>query len=94
MKRHRKTIEVDTIKAMVNDFLLNSEDLKKDARDTLATYLEVILMDTGNYRGYNYLSAKDMEQSRDGISVGIVGTPDDDVARRFHNTDHTRVRYY
>ena len=94
----RKTIKVETIKSMVNGMLLNSEDNYQQGRESLTFFLERVLMDTNNYRGFSYLSVVDMNDSHYGTSVGINLTEDKqfepDSEKRLINTDHTRVRYF
>lgn len=94
----RKTINVETIKSMVNEVLLNSEDSYKDGRESLTFLLEKIFVETGNYRGFRYLSENDMVNSTGGVSVGINLTEtkrfEENPTKRFENTDPTRVHYF
>jgi len=50
----RKTVSVSLIKAKVND-LLSRDTLGLEEKKVLCFLLEGILMDTGNYKGYNNL---------------------------------------
>lgn len=50
----RKTIEVGKVLRMVNHFLA-AENTSADEREGVASLLEAILFETGNYRGYRYL---------------------------------------
>ena len=52
----RKTIEVETIKTMVNDMLEKSIPELVEGRESVAILLSNILMETGNYHGYNLLA--------------------------------------
>ena len=88
----RKTISVETIKSMVDGMLLNSEDDYQQGRSALANFLEKVLMDTGNYKGFSYLSGTDMTKSEYGTTVGIFEMKE--FGEKFENTDHTRVRYF
>lgn len=88
----RKTISVETIKSMVNDVLLNSEDNYKEGRESLTFFLERVLMNSGNYKGFRYLHVADMKESEYGTTLGINDTCDEN--EKFKNTDHTRVRYF
>ncbi len=83
----RKTISVEMVRNIANDMLRNSPDQDKDFREGINTMLERILMETGNYRGFAYLTWEDMLTSFNGTSVGIDNGS-------FENTDHTRVRYF
>jgi hypothetical protein len=84
----RKTIEVARIKEIVNDMILNSLDDDKSSREHMSLVLEAVLIETGNYSGFQYLSRHDMESSFNGTSYGI----NDDLT--FGGTDRTRVRYF
>jgi len=54
MARKRKTVDVQAIRAKINARLAD-EATGTVPRMALATLLESVLMDTGNYRGFNYL---------------------------------------
>ena len=92
MKHGRKTIKVEEVKTLVNRMLLNSRDDNRSGREALQTLIETILMDTGNYNGFNYLTPKDMATSKNGTTNGIDVRKDKD--HWFDDTDHTRVFYY
>ena len=52
----RKTIEVSKLKAEINRRLaLPAERHSDDERAALCALLETVLMDTGNYAGFNWL---------------------------------------
>jgi len=52
----RKTIEVKVVKDKINDLLGNPElKLNQDEKKALCTFLEGVLMDTGNYRGFQHV---------------------------------------
>lgn len=53
----RKTIEVDVIRDLVNRYNERSKDEQWAERSAVNTLLEIVLHDTGNYRGYEYLDA-------------------------------------
>lgn len=50
----RKTFEVNTFRKMANDYFA-SENSTVDGREALSAMLDVVLFDTGNYRGFRYL---------------------------------------
>lgn len=50
----RKTIAVDDIRKMANSMLANSSDGAKEGRVGITVLLDKILMETGNYHGYNH----------------------------------------
>jgi hypothetical protein len=89
----RKTIEVKVLKNKINDILLHSSDDCKEGRSSLGLLLKEVLQDTGNYKGFKYLSESDMKESRSGISIGINALYTD-LHKKFENTDFTRVMYY
>ena len=97
MAKARKTFNVEAVKAKVNALMLNSKDDAADVRQGASMVLESILHDSGNYRGFGYLTVKDMENSQGGTTVGVNNGPDGWVepcyTKRFLNTDETR-RYY
>ena len=59
-KPARKTIEVGTLLRRVN-FFLASDRSTPDEREVMCTFIEGVLMDTGNYRGYAYLDTAEVE---------------------------------
>lgn len=86
----RKTIEISYIISKSNEFFLHSADDMELERDALMMFVFDILHETGNYKGFRYLCAKDMAESDNGKSVGIVylenGDPD------FTDSDNTRIK--
>ena len=59
-KPARKTIEVGTLLHRLNYFLANDRG-SADQREIMASFVEGILHDTGNYRGYRYLDTDEIE---------------------------------
>ena len=55
MARNRKTITVEDLKVRVNNMIERSNSTP-EARRALGVLLETVLMDTGNYNGFNYLA--------------------------------------
>lgn len=53
-KIKRKTIEVGILLHRLN-FFLASDKSTTEEREVMCTFVEGILMDTGNYEGYRYL---------------------------------------
>jgi hypothetical protein len=79
--------------------LLNSSDSDQYTRDTMITFLENVLMETGNYKGFRYLIEEDMAKSEYGVIPGrYVPTGVDltelTIDQQFANTDCTRVQYF
>ena len=56
----RKTIEVGTLLHRLNYFLANDRGTA-DEREIMISFVEGILFDTGNYRGYRYIDGPDGE---------------------------------
>lgn len=56
MSRQRRTLRVDDLRAKVNAMLATSTCSPAE-RGAMATVLESVLHDTGNYRGFRYLDA-------------------------------------
>lgn len=56
MPRKRKTIEVSQIRDWINHSLENSPSGAYEKRQALAGFLTTVLMETGNYAGFNYLA--------------------------------------
>lgn len=54
----RKTIEVERVKELANKFLDLSSNCQTNERIGVAGLLENILHETGNYKGFNYISGK------------------------------------
>ena len=88
----RKTIKVDDLTRKINDMILHSPDDSKQRREGLMAAIESVLHDTGNYEGFNYLTADMMKRSKNGESVGI--NREHTTGDKFDNTDNTRVYYY
>ena len=56
----RKTVEVGTLLRRVN-FFLASDRSTAEEREVMCTFIEGVLFDTGNYRGYRYLDTSEIE---------------------------------
>ena len=59
-KTARKTIAVGTLLHRLNYFLANDKGTA-DEREIMISFVEGILHDTGNYRGYRYLDTDEIE---------------------------------
>ena len=97
----RKTFDVSKIKDRVNFYLLNSKDSNRGERRGMMTMLEGILHDSGNYRGFGYLSVRDMENSVNGTTYGVRPYADSEELKMmqaegtlFDGTDNTRIHYF
>ena len=95
----RKTINVEAIKDWANDQLLESErtmegasmydEIGRGYRQGVMTMLENVLMSTGNYKGFRYLSIDEVPR---GHLPGIKRNYRDEPV--FYESDDTRVRYF
>lgn len=84
----RKTFNADTFKDQINKVLAASV-VSADRREGMIVALEYVLHDTDNYRGYRYLTVKEVP---DGHKPGIryeAGAP----AHSFDDCDSTRRQY-
>ncbi len=77
----RKTIEVGTLLHRVNYFLKNDKG-SVDEREIMIAFIEGVLHDSGNYRGFAYLPAEDYPGEVDGLGTRrryfVSGTIDAD----------------
>jgi len=92
----RKTIKVEYVKERANDMLLKSADHLAEGRKAVTHLLESTLHDTGNYRGFRYLTPNDMKDVQ-GSTVGINEvdfSADPTMEEKFDGTDSTRVEYF
>ena len=86
--RARKTIDVETVIGDINNQLKFSIS-DKEFRQGLISIAEQILMKTGNYKGYSYLTKDEIPYGElPGIHPQELG-----LDAKFDNTDHTRVRF-
>lgn len=104
--RTRKTIDVETIKAKANHMLKYSADCRRESRQAVASFLEVLLHDSGNYNGFTYLSnLPDIYEGREiptranralthGVKYDVESGELLPPTERFKNTDETRRYYY
>ena len=85
MSKH-KTIAVQQVKERINHMLAHGISTP-ESRQTLGAFLSILLMDTGNYQGFNYLAW---------VNGGAAqwrtdGEPKDTTP---YLGDQTRVEYY
>ena len=71
MTKKRKTFAVEDIKEQANRFFLNSTNDFSSQRKTLQYFVGDILMQTGNYKGFGYLSKSDVKE---GSTFGVDRT--------------------
>jgi len=71
--KQRKTIEIETLKSRANFFLANSANEQTGQRKGFQDLAASLLMDAGAYRGFRYLTERDVSP---GDTFGIThGTP-------------------
>lgn len=91
----KKTIPVKSLVERANSCMLNSPDENSEKREAIFHFVSSFLHDTGNYKGFNYLTERDMKESRNGKSFGVLpydsGNPEKD---RFVGTDESRRFFY
>ncbi len=64
----RKTIAIESIKEQANKIFLESSNDYADQRKAIQYFVGDLLMQTGNYKGYGYLSRSDVKS---GLTFGI-----------------------
>ena len=92
----RKTIDVETLKRHINNRLSDTvfdsrrpDIVGSDFRKGLMNTLEVVLHETGNYKGFRYLGLDEVPKGHlPGIKRNHRDEPD------WTDTDNTRVRYF
>jgi len=58
--RARKTIEIEQVKEQANSFFFNSRNELAESRKVLQSFVSQILMKTGNYKGFQYITKQQM----------------------------------
>jgi hypothetical protein len=86
MAPRRKTIEVDFCRNLANTILI-ADFSSKEERVAIMIFIEKILMESGNYNGFRYLSESEVKEGNPGIRTSLSQD------EQFLNTDNTRVRY-
>jgi hypothetical protein len=86
----KTTIKVDELKSMINLAIASDCSLRSEVRAAYANLLEQVLNNTGNYKGYRYLTENEIPV---GFKPGIR-TWSTSAEKRFDNTDNTRVEYF
>jgi len=86
----KKTFNVNEFRVLVNNTLATTGEGEMQYRHGIIDALEHVLHETGNYKGFRYLS-------KDEVPWGIPGIngPIEDLSyeERFANTDSTRREY-
>lgn len=89
----RKTVKVETVVGYVNSMLQHSfGSCTTDERMGMIDVLEQILHDTGNYKGYRYLT-QDEVPAGEKPGIYYAGDMPAPYPERFKDTDHSRRAY-
>jgi hypothetical protein len=83
----RTTIHLAALKAKANAVFRTSENDYADGRKHIQSFVESVLMDARQYRGFGYLSKDKVDP---GKSFGIEFTADNEP--KFH--DQTRIEFF
>lgn len=86
-----KTVKIAKLVEQTNTFNMSSSDDLKREREARNIWMESILLDAGVYKGFDYLSERQIKG--DAISVGIHDYAET-IEDKFIDTDHTRIKYY
>lgn len=86
----KKTFNVDKFKELVNNTLATTGEGEMQYRYGIIDALEHVLHETGNYKGFRYLSKDEVPWGIPGINGPIEDLSYED---RFKNTDLTRRQY-
>lgn len=88
----RKTVSVEFVVNRANTMLAKST-CSAEVRQGVINFLEDILHETGNYKGFRYLLQEEIpEGQKPGVNY-LDGVPHWDYELRFKDTDCTRVQY-
>lgn len=94
MKPARKTIEVGKVLKMANTFLA-AHNTTADEREAIAHFIEGVLFETGNYRGFAYLPEHNYPGEVDGLGSRrrycVSGTVDADYEAENRDINVIRV---
>lgn len=91
MSKARKTIEVSKFVEYANR-LLRHGLTTQEQRIGVIKLTEQMIRETGNYKGFRYLSKNEVI-GRPGINY-VNGEPATDIHQRFNNTDPTRIEFF
>lgn len=84
--RSRKTVEIEQIKEQANSFFFNSKNELAETRKHLQSFVSQILMETGNYKGFQYITKQQMMTT--GYTYGVDWSSGKPV-----HSDESRIRF-
>jgi hypothetical protein len=90
----RKTINIESVRTLVNNMLRDShqdDHVDRAYREGAISVLENLLHDTGNYRGFRYLTQDELFKN---CIPGVHRGEGLSYEEKFINTDGTRRYYY
>lgn len=95
MARSKKTVSVLEFTVEINQILRNST-CSPEQRSGFIGALDLVLMKSGNYRGFRYLTANEVPAGHaPGINISpIDGQHLENMDSRFKDTDPSRVCYF
>ena len=88
----KKTVPVANLIVKLNGILQSYHEGMVNVQEIngIRNFVEDIMMDTGNYNGYSYLTINEVPAGeRPGIQMNGFGAEE-----LFEDTDHNRVLYY
>lgn len=88
----RKTIRVEDVIDWANHYLATSDDKHRERRRGVIVMLDMILFETGNWRGFRYITNLETDHTP-GVRYDENTGEILDHPERFENTDNTRVQY-
>ena len=89
MVKGKKTIEVSVIKEEINR-LLALETIPEETKKTLCTFIERVLMDTKNYKGFNYVKWWSEGGFKEWQSAG---SPDFPEKQKYMGPEYRRIYF-
>lgn len=69
MSNRRRTVKIEELKATANDCFRNSENEFREGRKAIKTFVEDILFQSNQYKGFRYLEQHDLEV---GKTLGLI----------------------
>lgn len=84
----RKTVELEKIKLKVNEYFRTSKNESAVQRRTLQFFVTDLLMEAGQYQGFNYLTKNDVKE---GLTTGMEWNETGD---KVTFKDQSRIFFY
>jgi hypothetical protein len=87
----RTTIKFEALKAEANKVFRESQDGYADGRRAIQSFVDSVLMDAGQYKGFGYLTK---DRVAPGNSFGIEWAPVEPGQVQPKFFDQTRIEFY